>query len=270
MKKSARIWRRLITLLSMTVMMILVLGISVSAAGTKKVKMQQTETNKYQYIGTLDDYSTTVYHKVKFTKAGVIGVSGAALDEATGQLKDMKVVLCNKNLKPLEAKKGTSVNASTTAIYGVNKGTYYIKVTKQKDYILTLNYAFVHNNGGASKAKAWQLPKQKAVYMGILAAGESSSKADWFRFKVKKNKKLQLSLETAGPGYVNFYVYGPGLSSKGALITMAPNSDGQYTIVNQYGTPIKAKKGTYYIKVVRNSKSKKASGIYSISWKLTS
>lgn len=270
MKKTKHIWHRMITLLSLTVMMILVLGISVSAAGTKKVSMKKIAANQYQYIGNLTDSTTTVYHKIKFNKAGCIGVSGSSINASTGQYGSMSIVLCDKNLKPLEAKKGTAVSASKTAIYGINKGTYYIKVSKQKKYVLGLSYASVPNNGGSSKSKAWQLPKQKKIYPGILAAGESSGKADWFRFKVTKTKKLQLSIENAVNGTVNFYVYGPGLSSKGALIRMSANSEGVYTIVNKYGTPIKAKKGTYYIKVVRNSNSKKASGIYSIKWALTS
>lgn len=276
MKKTQRLWNRLITMLSMTVMMILVLGISVSAAGTQKVTLPQISSNSdgsasYQYTGAMEDYFTTVYHKVKIKKPGFIAVFGAAVNESTGQFgSGINVVLCDKKLKPLEAKKGSFVTASESAYYGVNKGTYYLKVTKQKNYVVKLNFAPVHNNGGASKSKAWQLPKQGANYMGILAAGESAGKADWFRFKVTKTKKLELSLQTAFKGTVNFYLYGPGLSSKGSLIRISPNSETQYTIVNKNQKPINAKKGTYYIKVVRNSNSKKASGVYSISWKLTS
>lgn len=266
MKKTRGLWRKAGILLMTVVMMVLMVGLTASAAGTKTVKMKKDDSGAYYYVGDLKDKKTTVYHKITVKKSGVLVVSAAAYNDE-GETGKLKISLCNSKQKSLE--KTRTVDLSSYAAYGVKKGTYYIKVSKQQKYVVAAAFEAAADKGGSSKKKATTIKAGK-IYSGVMPVGESGTKADWFKFKVTKSgKKLSMTLENATDGTIDFYVYGPGISSGGSRMRLKKGKEGTYTLGNSATKQaIKAKKGTYYIKAVRYSKNKKSSGIYSVQWKL--
>lgn len=261
MKEMKHISGRLMKTLLAAAMLVLMIGVTASAAGAVKVNMQVTSSGAYSYTGAWEDYDTTAYHKIYVPSSGALVVMGSG----------MRVELYNSKLKRIDVKNGQYVNSSNYyAAYGVKKGTYYIKTTGCKDYVLAAAFQKVTNTGGTSKAKAKTISRNK-VKKGVMPAGESYKATDWYKFKVTSKKVLNLEIETAGTGFFDFYLYGPSYS-KGIKICSLKNASGAYYSINTrtYGRT-KVKTGTYYIKAVRSKSttaSKQGSGIYSIKWYL--
>lgn len=271
MKEMKHISGRLIKTLLAAAMLVLMIGVTASAAGAVKVNMQVTSSGAYSYTGAWEDYDTTAYHKIYVPSSGALVVMGNNVYKSLGTTGSMRVELYNSKLKRVDVKNGQYLNGSDYyAAYGVKKGTYYIKTTGYKDYVLVAAFQKVTNTGGTSKAKAKTISRNK-LKMGVMPAGESYKATDWYKFKVTSRKVLNLEIETAGTGYFDFYLYGPSYS-KGIKICSLKNSSGKYYSINTrtYGKT-KVKTGTYYIKAVRSKSttaSKKGSGIYSIKWYL--
>ena len=109
--------------------------------------------------------------------------------------------------------------------------------------------------------------KYKKQIMGVMPAGEKASAADWYKIKMPKNKKLELSISQEGSGAFQFYLYGPSYK-KGIRIDTLENASGKYTSIDaRTRKASKIKGGTYYIKVCRPSYDRKANGIYTIKWR---
>lgn len=262
-----KVWKSFLAVMLLTA----ALGISASAAGTKTVDMSLDSSGAYVYAGEEADYETTVYHRFDVPSSGLIAVTGASRNVYTGAITGgFLVSLYDSSMTPLDkSSSGAYVNAASSDVeyYGVSKGTYYLKVSGEKKYAVGAAFQKVSDKAGASKAKARTI-KQKKEVKGVLAAGEKAKKADWYKFKVTKSKKLKLELSTGGNGYIEFYLYGPSYK-KGIRIDALKNEGGTYFSVNGANRKkIKVKPGTYYIRVRRASYDTKASGIYSIKWQL--
>lgn len=261
-----KVWKSFLAVMLLTA----ALGISASAAGTKTVDMSLDSSGTYVYAGIEADYETTVYHRFTVPSSGLIAVTGNQYNTYSGSAYGIYVSLCNSSLTPLDKySSGAYVNAASSDVeyYGVSAGTYYLKVSGEKKYAVGAAFQKVSDKAGASKAKARTI-KQKKEVKGVLAAGEKAKKADWYKFKVTKSKKLKLELSTGGNGYIEFYLYGPSYK-KGIRIDALKNTGGTYFSVNGVNRKkIKVKPGTYYIRVRRASYDTKASGIYSIKWQL--
>lgn len=232
----------------------MLLGISAMAEGTQSVNLTLGEA----YAGELPDTSTTVNHVISVPGKGALSVFGV------GPYGGLKVTLYDSNWKEMGS---GYVYADSGNTYGVQKGIYYLQVSGYSKYAVQANYTKFTDNGGASKKKAKTIKLNKTVY-GVMPFGEKKTKADWFKVKVTKSKKLRVDLDTIGTGYFDFYVYGPSCP-KGIRLGSLYNTGGTAKIV-RLGTnkEVKVKKGTYYIKVVRNSGSAAGSGVYSIKCKL--
>ena len=263
--------RKLHKVLLASMVMTLLLGLQALAAGTRTVTMR-TVNGAYISSGkdaNVKDYKKTVYHKLQVNKSGYLAVTGLSKNDS-GTKRNMKVVLCNSKKQVVEVlSSGTSVDAEKTRIaqYGVAKGTYYLKVSGQKNYSLAAKLVGISDKSGSSKSKAAYVA-QNAETKGLLAAGESASKADWYRFRVTKSKVLKLKLKAYGNGKMSFYVYGPSYPN-GCLLKSFINGDA--TLRSARGDrALKVRTGTYYIKVVRRSGNayKKSSGMYSLKWQL--
>ena len=246
----------------LTLVMVLLFGMTTMAA--TKVNMNKYKTGSYYYKGVWET-SGTVYHKVTVPKTGILLVSGKGYDEYSSH--KIKVALCDKNLKLVEKSYSYADDDSEKyAWYGVSKGTYYIKVTGEKDYFLLAVNQKVANKGGAKKSSAATVKKGKTGISGVIPASTKKTKTEkWYKFKVTQSKVLVLYLSAIGNGKFTFTVYGPSYS-KGFKIASFMNDDRDFTSGNVYTrTPMRVKKGTYYLKVTRNSKS---SGAVFFSWTL--
>lgn len=262
---------KLYKILLVSMLMTLLLGMQSFAAGTRTVTMR-TAGGAYISSGKdakVKDYKTTVYHKIQVKKSGYLAVTGLSRNDS-GVKRNMKVVLCNSKKQVVEViSSGTSVDAERPRIaqYGVAKGTYYLKVYGQKNYSLVAKLAGITDKSGSSKSKA-RYVAQNTVTKGLLTAGESASKADWYRFRVSKSKVLKFRLQAYGNGKMSFYVYGPSYPN-GYLMKSFINDDVALRSARG-GRALKVRAGTYYIKVVRRSGNayKKTSGMYSLKWQL--
>lgn len=269
MKKREKMWSRMLRFFGACAILVMLFGITSMAAGTKVVDMKKASNGVYQYNGVLEDRNTTVYHRLVVNKSGVLQIAGASISEYSGSRWGLNVILCNSNKKSLESGSyGQYVSTDNIAFYGVKRGVYYIKVSGEKLYTLAASFSPMADKGGASKKKATTI-KHKKTITGVMPAGEKAKKADWFKIKVTKKKKLCFTINNMGNGTFDFYIYGPKLPKGGSRGSVSAANKGTFYIVNGFTRkPIKVSKGTYYIKVVRSSYSKKASGGYSIQWKM--
>ena len=102
---------------------------------------------------------------------------------------------------------------------------------------------------------------------GLMPVGEKSSKADWFKLKVKKKGKLCINIKNGSTGRIHFQIYGPSVKKGYTLTAMESEDEGIYYVRNAKTKKVlKVKPGTYYIKVSR--KDKNATGGYAFSWKI--
>lgn len=279
------LWKnRVFKILSLSMLLVFLCGISAAAAGTKTVKMEKDREGYLIYEGIWDDSSPTVYHRFTVKKPSVVLVMGASVDIYDHKY-EMNVELCNSKKKSLEQYKGgsyvcigDSVEDSYYALYTLQKGTYYIKTSGEQLYALLayvsnkLGELTITDKGGASKAKAQKLNAAKTA-IGIIAAGEEKKKADWYKFKVTRSQILNFNIGVIGSSGARFTLYGPGYRKgkkigelwNGAqnLLTFGTNSWNN-NVGNMKVTP-----GTYYIKIDRSSsyRNKALWAIYAIQWK---
>lgn len=266
MKRREILSKKQLVLVMLAVLLSFVFGTTAMAA-SKTVNMKKDTNGTLYYMGSAEG---TVYHKITVKKDGVLLVSGFS-KTGSGSTRGVNIWLCNSKKKSLEIKSaGTYVGSQTAesfSYYGVKKGTYYIKVKNQPYYCVAARVQTVADKGASSKGKATTI-KQNKTMKGLMPAGESATKADWYKFKVTSKKVLNLKLQALGTGSFRFYLYGPSYKN-GILIDTLLNTGGEYVSVNSRRAKIKVKPGTYYIKVVRGTgKSKKASGFYSVRWNL--
>lgn len=271
MKKISGNFSRWIKVLFTAAVLTVMLGMTASAAGNVFVDFQRAENGAYVYAGKFDDYNTTVYHKIYVPSSSAMVLSGYTIYQASGSTSPMKVELYNANLNRIESQYGQWVDANENryAVYGVKKGTYYIKTSGSKTYVLAAALQKTTNKGGTSKSRAYTI-KQNRTIQGVMPAGEKSSASDWYKFKVTRSRVLQLKLDTANSGYFEFYLYGPSYKN-GIKIDSLKNEKGTYYSINsRTKRKMSIKTGTYYIRVKRQSNvySKNCSGIYSIKWRL--
>lgn len=265
MERKEKIRSRVLMTLAAAAMMILLMGVPSMAAGVLDVEMTANGQGAYVYTGMMPDYNTTVYHKITVNKSGALAVAGASFSDYGNQW-GLSVVLCNSKKQPIEYS-SSYVNSDDVATYGVRPGTYYIQVKNQKNYVVSAAVQSIADKGGASKKKATNI-KHKKTITGVMPAGEKAKKADWFKLKMTKNKKLQLNISVEANGYIEFYLYGPSYK-KGVRIDSIKSGSGKYYSINALTRKkSKIKAGTYYIKAVRSnySSNKKASGVYTIKW----
>lgn len=265
---------RVLKLFITAFLLVMLCGMNVLAAD-RTVSMKY-ENGGYTYVGQLGS-AGAVYHKITVKKTSTLLVTGSYTNGYYS--KGMRVALCNSKKKSLEvSSKGSAVNLANynadtfngLACYGVKKGTYYIKVTgvpANDTYMLIVYPQACTDKGGSTKAKAATISHNKAM-LGVMCAGESASKADWYKFKVTKKKVLNLYYETAGTGKFTLYLYGPSFKN-GIKVDSLMNASGSY-YSKRGSSKLKVATGTYYLKVVRASGSyKKACGVYELKWKLS-
>lgn len=255
MKAGKKMWKAMLT----TMLLVFVLCGMNAMAANKVVDMKAGTDGGYTYAGINESASNTVYHKLKVKSSGALVVTGNTVyNWGTGGIS---VSLCNSKYQVIDSSSyGAYVNAANekTQVYGVKKGTYYLKVSGKTNYVLATGFKKWTDKGGNSKKKA-KTVKVNQTFKGVMPAGEN--KTDWYKFKVTKNKKMKLTVSAEGNGGIQFTVYGPGLSKSGSYAGSCYNTTREGWLCRG-SKKVKASKGTYYVKVTRSSK--KVSGVYSI------
>lgn len=245
------------------------------AKGTYYIKVKSYEaeafTLKYALTG---DYSasnnkwTTIYAgttklesyvKIKPTVNGYISIYPYG-----GQYygSSFTVTLCNSSKKALTDDEYISAGSKyfgKTAFSVKKNTTYYLRVKGVYDraavkYVQT----GVNEKSGSSKKKAVTVKQNKTI-KGTIAVNDS--KADWYKIKVPKTKKVKIYVSGNASGSLRMQVYKSNGKKYGYENTFLSDNNQSRTLESNG----KMTKGTYYIKIYRaNSKS---SGNYSLKWK---
>lgn len=222
-----------------------------------KAKNTGTVTLKFQSVSTLYSYS---YGNVR---------------------------ICDKSKKPVGAMEYWNTGQTDpdfyTRTYGVKKGqTYLFYVVADGGVKITASFKAVKKVNATKKTKAKEIRKGKTM-TGVIIAGDK--KADWYKIKMKGNKKLKLSYTVKTNGMVKnlstqqvgvasgiritFYDRdgNPWTSTSYNNMTLANDKDGMDIFLRNTSTGSKhsIKDGTYYIKVEPINTS--SSGQYTIKWK---
>ena len=174
-----------------------------------------------------------------------------------------------RNGKSLSSKDEYGYIANAYRTYGVEKGkTYVIRVKPTTSLYWTYSYRFLvkfkavkaYNNQSKKKARTI---KAKKLMKGTIPAG--SSKANWYKFNVKKNKTIKVTLKGKTNGQLNvLLMHKVGKKTKKYTKTIyhSDRTTLQVSADPWIGTKTK---GTWYIRV-RGANSR-SSGYYQIMWK---
>ena len=255
------VFKKLLGMLACVCLMALMLGMTTFAANkVENLALGQTVAN------TDEDASITHYYKFSVKKAGRISISAAAV--SGNYALPLQISLCNAKGKVLDTKSlnaMSSVQSMVAVEYGVNKGTYQLKVQTPYKYTLIAAYEKWDEKSGSTQKKAVAL-KKKSLKKGVVGIGESAKKADWYKVVLRKPAKIKLEFSTASSNYF----YATIIPSKSTKIR------GTYTLYSwnraltgTFGTTTgkKLPAGTYYIKVYRGTRDTKINGIYTLKWK---
>jgi hypothetical protein len=225
------------------------------AVGLFAVLRCETKAATVKDDGKLHQVKATTageYHKLIVKKSSFILVDAHGAEETT-QDKKIKVTCLKKNKKTAVSKVFTT-NAEDVAYFCLKPGTYYLKVkSTASTYVLQAVFENVKDSAGASQKKAKTIQVGSRI-SGIIYNTDSAKKEHWYHFKLKKAKKVKLSIVKYG-GKLGRAVYGP---------------DGAEAAVEKLkaGKKVKLPAGDYYILIAEpNKKATKEGAMYEITLK---
>lgn len=176
------------------------------------------------------------------------------------------VTLLNAKKKALSEAEWVSGGANTGKFtFAVKKGTtYHFLVTSNginagNIQSISVKNTAVKEKSGAKKKKAVKIKAKKTVKGTILPGSKT---ADWYKFSLKKKKKVTLNFNGNITGGLKITVYTKGGKKIGSYVNNGGSHVLRLTHSRTYG---KVDKGTYYIKISRNNSL--SSGAYSLKWK---
>lgn len=254
-----------VRILLAALMLAALMGMTSLAAGSRTISMKKQKKNIYMSSASVEMY-TTFYNKIKLSKPSLVAVTG--LGRGSYNQWGLSISICNSKKKKI-AGTDSFVDSSRNdvEVYGLKAGTYYIVVKSEKNFTLAAEVTPKADKGGSSKSKAAKIKEKKTVW-GLMAAGEKSSKADWYKFHVGKSRVLNITVTAQNNGYFDFYLYGPSYKN-GIRLRSMKNEKGSFYSVNLLtNKKTQVIPGTYYIKVSRTSYDKDASGAYALKWNL--
>lgn len=209
------------------------------------------------YANTAD---TTIYHKIVVSQSGYLKLDGFTRQDSAKKSLN-KVTLYNSSKKAISTSFTLNEASNYSNYYGVKKGTYYIGVTNYGLYNLKYTFTASSDKNNSSKKKASSLKKNKTT-KGLMIAGESGSKSDWYKIKIPKKKKVKFSVKAYANGSLNIQLIA---KTKNRVYYNKSHSFSSTATSKSFSKTLP--KGTYYIKVSKTGKSKTTSGYYSLKWK---
>ena len=232
---------------------------SVDAASTKTISFGK----KYLSYGR-----NVQYKKINVKKSGKLTIK-SKMYKNLSEVYDTQLVnqdvdrftLCDKNKKEL-----TGSSYGTSKFYGVKKGTYYIKLdySSYRDY-RTYSVSFSGADLTGNKKKSAKTITKKWKSYTMLSFGSQESSAQWYKFKLKKARKLKVYVNNLTDTNVIVEIYNKKGRDGSIFVKKGENSGGIYHVQNN--KEIKWEKGTYYIKVQRQYSSSTEGGIVKVKLK---
>ena len=135
-------------------------------------------------------------------------------------------------------------------------------MTDGAPYKLSYSFKAVTEKSGSKKSKAVALKKNKAAG-GLQIAGESASKADWYKIVLPKKQKVTLTYSTKANNTIWFKIIP---ASKNVYLSGSL----EYCMWDQTKTVTTKDKlpaGTYYVQVYKYKGDDWMSGYYTLKWK---
>lgn len=225
-------------------------GINASSSGT--IKAGET------YLGY---NNKTTYKKFTVSSNRVVGITAFDSDGTETNTYGRYITICNSKKKAISQKVYTSSSDNYTALFGLKKGTYYVKISSIGTYCIGLTNSKKGTISATSKKKAKKITSSYKNY--IIPASTSKSSA-WFKYDMKKSAKKTLSICYNGNYSVKATIY---KGSKAVYTYTIYNGKGlDFSYTNLARTKkVKWQTGTYYVKISKNQKTD--SGLISIKIK---
>ena len=225
-------------------------GINASSSGTIKAGEN--------YLGY---NNKTTYKKFTVSSNRVVGITAFDSDSTGTNTSGIYITICNSKKKAISKKICTSSSDKYTALFGLKKGTYYVKISSIGTYFIGLTNSKKGTIGATSKKKAKKITSSYKNY--IIPASTSKSSA-WFKYNMKKSAKKTLSIGYNGNYSVKATIY---KGSKAVYTYTIYNGKGlDFSYTNLARTKkVKWQTGTYYVKISKNQKTD--SGLISIKIK---
>ncbi len=207
-----------------------------------------------------------IYKKITLDSDGELTVRAkqypatAYWTAGTSTQEGANVTLCDAQKKPLSTGVVTVKSTEYEQTYTLKKGTYYVQITGTDCF-----YFFGTGFAGGTlcqtkKANASILTDEGEEEILPLDGTTSSG---WYKFTLKKAKKITLTTEFFGTGAIKVVVY-KGTAKKANSKYFGSGSSYVCTMKNKRtGKKAKWAKGTYYVKIMRNAKT--TSGTVSVS-----
>ena len=221
------------------------------------------------YVSATDN---TMLHKVVVPRDGVLNITG--VEHGNYSNYGLSFSLLKTNYVPINRYgssstyvNGTDVNSSSfSKQFALKKGTYIIRVTNTKRYTIRTKFKAVNDQGNTVKKKKGTNLKKKVTMTALFGAGDTYNKTEWFKFKLKKPKKVTLTMSAYGDASYRVTFYGPKPFKKGDTTYVSSGYTRTVKYWIQRGSKkLKLKKGTYYIKIQRTSND--VSGYCAINWR---
>ncbi|MSS64545.1 hypothetical protein [Velocimicrobium porci] len=226
-----------------------------------------------KYTTTYRKDSRYVYYKVNVKKTGYITVKQNQLvqdNSGTFVIKEEDtssyVALCNSKKKELTPDCYNSYKTTKNKqIFGVKKGTYYLKVKAYLTNPYRIKYTFkaLTDQSGSSQKSAKTI-KSGSRANGLVLATDKTSKVDWYKFYLPKKQNVSISIfgdtcNTSGSIRVQIIppkkviLFGDTFSAGGTGFKKAVKSKDKFNA------------GTYYLKVTKTNDN--VTGHYTITVK---
>lgn len=233
-------------------------GSSIKVEGIAYSGAEVTLKDTYQAIYTGDSTKTN-YHKLEVAADSLVTLHGNAYSNYDGALSSLSVNLCNSGKTTIDTINFYSGN-NYFSYYALKKGTYYVSSNSSSRYQLKATVTKMKDQSGSSQKKAKLIKKKKTV-KGIVALTDSTSKTDWYKFKVSKRSKITLkySAKCTGSTWLRLQIVPADKN-----YTLLGNTLNLSTGSGKATSKTKINKGTYYIKVTKSYAS--YSGSYSIQY----
>ena len=208
-----------------------------------------------------------IYFAFTVPAAGYLNVNGYAVSASGSSIYGLDILLCNAAGVPIDYRSINYPNlkdGDSDIIYGVNPGTYMIKIApfSKNQYNLGIMFTQKKNQAKYSKRKALNMKKGKK-YNVVLSAGDSRS--CWLKLQAPGNKKVKVSIKGLGQGDYKIKFTGSKMNSSSYIENNKANKWTLYTRVGFRETALR--KGTYYIKISRNVNKGYSNGWLQVSWK---
>lgn len=144
----------------------------------------------------------------------------------------------------------------TSKHFALSPGSYRLKTKTPKGYVSQFVYkdTVYKNRYAVTKAKA-KLLTSGSKKSNLFTDADKAKKTHYYKFKVAKDGKISIRLTTKNnSGRLKAAVYGKGMKTKKKTM--------EYSGTHNFNC--KLKKGTYYVKVTKDTK--KSIGLYSLTY----